>query len=75
MCIRDRFQLIDWDEVKDLARMTELSESEKFYNEYIHRLRNRALNMKSILTEELSIKQTFIDFSGSGKVDSKEAEE
>lgn len=69
--IADTYKQIDWDEIKKLVRLTELQESEKFFGGYISQLRERAINMRAILTAELGIKQQSIEFI-SGENESSE---
>ena len=63
----ERFKNIDWDEIRELVRESDLPESQKYFGSYISTLRERALHMRSILNSELGIKQLSIEFDGDTK--------
>jgi hypothetical protein len=64
MSYANDYTQIDWENITELVRPSELQESEKYFGGYISQLRDRAMNMRSIVTAELGIKQTAIEFIG-----------
>ena len=67
LLLAEQYEGIDWDDIKRLVRFSDLPGSEKYFDSYISRLRERSSNIKQILTQELEIKQLSMNFKISKK--------
>jgi hypothetical protein len=61
MFYANAYTKINWEEIKSLVRPTQLPDSEEYFGSYIQQLSKRALNMRSIITAELGIRQLAMD--------------
>ena len=68
MRFAEAFLAIDWAEIKELVREPELSETQKYFESHMTFLQNRAPHMRNILSQDLGIKQTDIEFTAHTKV-------